>query len=57
MEKTGTISDKELKFFLNFWGMKAEEEEFLALQRYSSIKLQANYNSDGSWKHANRIHP
>ena len=34
-----------------------EEEEFLALQRYSSIKLQANYNSDGSWKHANRIHP
>jgi hypothetical protein len=28
MEKTGKISEKELKFFLNFWGMKAEEEEF-----------------------------
>ena len=31
MEKTGTISDKELKFFLNFWGMKTEEEEFLVV--------------------------
>ncbi len=28
IEKSGKISDKELKFFLNFWGMKAEEEEF-----------------------------
>jgi len=28
IEKTGKISEKELKFFLNFWGLKAEEEEF-----------------------------
>ena len=28
MEKTGKISDKELKFFLNFWGMKAEDDKF-----------------------------
>ena len=34
-----------------------EEEELLALQRYSSIKLRANYNSNESWKHANHSHP
>ena len=29
-----------------------EEENFLALQRHSSIKLRENYNSDGRWTHA-----
>ena len=28
MEKTGWISKKEFRFFLNFWGMDISEEEF-----------------------------
>jgi Ca2+-binding EF-hand superfamily protein len=28
LEKTGKISKRELKFFLNFWGMEITEEEF-----------------------------
>ena len=28
LEKTGKISKRELKFFLNFWGMDISEAEF-----------------------------
>ena len=28
IEKTGKISLKEFKFFLNFWGMDISEDEF-----------------------------
>lgn len=28
LEKTGKISKRELKFYLNFWGMEVSEHEF-----------------------------
>lgn len=28
VEKTGKISRKELKYYLNFWGMEITEDEF-----------------------------
>jgi len=39
MEKTGQITKKELKFFLNFWGMDMNEADF--------EKIFARFDIDG----------
>jgi len=31
MSRTGKISPEELKYFLNFWGMKITEEQFWSI--------------------------